>query len=97
MSRSDRLVLIVPRFSRARVSDNAMKAVARIAVARVNRLAVPRPLMKEPMPWEVPIPRPPPSLRWISTTPISARVTNRWIIRRTLFKEGFRMVTRADF
>ena len=58
--------------------------VARIAVVRVSRLAVPRPVMKPPMPCEVPMPRPPPSLRWISTTPISARVTNRWMISRTV-------------
>ena len=80
----ERLVPIVPRFISASVSDNAMNAVAKTAVARVSRLAVPRPLMNEPMPWEVPMPSPPPSLRWISTTPISARVTNRWIIRRTV-------------
>src|SRR5271163_4728520 len=35
--------------------------------------------MKAPMPCELPIPRPPPSLRWISTTPISAIVTKTWI------------------
>ncbi len=29
------------------------------------------------------MPSPPPSLRWISTTPISAIVTNRWISSRT--------------
>jgi hypothetical protein len=91
VSRMDRLVPIVPRFSRARLSDKAIKAVARIAVARVNKLAVPRPLMNEPMPWEVPMPRPPPSLRWISTTPISARVTNKWMISRTVLKMRFRM------
>ena len=37
------------------------------------------------------MPRPPPSLRWISTTPIKARVTNRWMIRRTAAKVRFRM------
>ena len=65
-----------------------MKTVARIAVARVSRLAVPRPDMKEPMPCAVPIPRPPPSLRWISTTPISASVTKRWMISRTVVNAG---------
>ena len=29
-------------------------------------------------------PQPAPSLRWISTTPISASVTNRWMISRTV-------------
>ena len=61
-----------------------MKMVARMAVARVSRLAVPRPVMNPPMPWDEPIPNPPPSLRWISTTPISASVTNRWMMSRTL-------------
>ena len=74
----------VPRFSSARVSDSTMNSTARIAVVRVSRLAVPRPDMNEPMPWELPMPRPPPSLRWISTTPISARVTNKWMINRTV-------------
>jgi hypothetical protein len=76
----------VPRFNSAKASDSAMKTVARIAVARVSRLAVPRPDMNEPMPCELPIPSPPPSLRWINTTPISARVTNRWVIVRTAVK-----------
>jgi hypothetical protein len=97
VSSSDRVVPIVPRFIRASVSDNAMNAVARIAVARVSRLAVPRPLMNEPIPWEVPMPNPPPSLRWISTTPIRARVTNRWMIRRTVANGRFRIGGAAEF
>jgi hypothetical protein len=63
--------------STASVIDSAMKIAARMAVVRVSKLAVPRPLMNEPMPWEVPMPSPPPSLRWISTTPISRTVTNK--------------------
>src|SRR3954463_5108634 len=95
-SSSDRPgVADVPRSSSARVSDSNMKITARIAVVRVSRLAVPRPDMNEPMPCELPIPRPPPSLRWIRTTPISARVTNRWMISRTVlnardFQTGWR-------
>src|SRR5215469_5312665 len=80
---------VVPRFSRASVSDSAMNTVARMAVVRVSRLAVPRPDMNAPMPCELPIPRPPPSLRWISTTPISASVTNRWTISRTVVMRGY--------
>ena len=53
-------------------------------MVRVSRLAVPRPDMNAPMPCELPIPSPPPSLRWISTTPIRASVTNRWMISRTV-------------
>ena len=82
---------MVPRFIKARVSDSTMKMVARMPVARVSKLAVPRPLMNEPMPWVEPMPSPPPSLRWISTTPIRARVTNRWMIRRTVLNVRFRM------
>ena len=77
VSRSDRPAPMVPWFISASVSDRAMKMVAKMAVVRVSRLAVPRPDMKAPMPWELPIPSPPPSLRWISTTPINASVTNR--------------------
>lgn len=95
-SSSDRLVPIVPRFNNASDNDNAIKAVARIAVARVNKLAVPRPVMNEPIPCDVPIPRPPPSLRWISTTPIRAKVTNRWMIKRTVAK-GSAPKDAADF
>ena len=76
-SRIDRLTPVVPRFSSASARDNDMNKAAKIAVVRVNRLAVPRPDMNEPMPWELPIPKPPPSLRWISTTPINASVTNK--------------------
>ncbi len=68
--------------------DKAKKITARTAVVRVSRFAVPRPLMNEPMPCDVPMPRPPPSLRWISTTPISRRVTNRWTINRTVLNAG---------
>ena len=53
----------VPRSSSASVSDRTMKIAASIAVVRVSRLAVPRPDMNEPMPWELPTPSPPPSLR----------------------------------
>ena len=53
----------VPRDRKARVSDSTKKRPASTAVARVSRLAVPRPVMKAPMPWEEPMPRPPPSLR----------------------------------
>src|SRR4051794_12158637 len=62
----------------------AKNAVPRIAVVRVSRLVVPRPLMNPPMPCDVPIPSPPPSERWISTTPISARVTKRCRTSRTV-------------
>ena len=65
-----------------------MKMAARMAVARVSRLAVPRPPMNEPMPCEEPMPSPPPSLRWISTTPISASVTNRWMISKREVMDG---------
>ena len=88
----------VPRLSSASVSDRAMKMVARIAVVLVNRLAVPRPDMNAPIPCELPMPRPPPSLRWISTTPIRARVTNKWMINRTVFNDdvlSMRSVGRA--
>ena len=74
----------VPRSISASVSDKPMKITASTAVVRVSRLAVPRPDMNDPIPWELPMPRPPPSLRWISTTPIRAKVTNRWIISRTV-------------
>ena len=66
-----------------RTSDSAMNNVASTAVPRVSRLAVPRPDMNDPMPWLWPMPRPPPSLRWISTMPISASVTSRWMVSRT--------------
>ena len=84
VSRIDRVVPEVPRFSNAKVSERPMKITARIAVVRVSRLAVPRPDMNEPMPWELPMPSPPPSDRWISTTPISASVTKRWMISSTV-------------
>ncbi len=78
VSRIDRVVAPeVPRFSQPRSSASVRKIAARIAVVRVSRLAVPRPDMNEPMPCELPIPSPPPSLRWISTTPIRASATNR--------------------
>jgi hypothetical protein len=51
-----------------------MKAAARIAVVRVRRLAVERPVMNPDMPPPPPIPRPPPSLFWTSTTPMSVIV-----------------------
>ena len=80
----------------ARIRLVSMKAPARIAVVRVSRFAVPRPDMNEPIPWELPMPRPPPSLRWISTTPIRARVTNRWIISRTVLNaRDFQAATAA--
>ena len=75
---------VVPLFSSASTSDRPKNTAARMAVVRVSRLAVPRPLMNEPMPCEVPMPSPPPSLRWISTTPIRASVTNRWMISSTV-------------
>ena len=87
-SSSDRCDTVLPRFINASVNDSSMKMAAKIAVVRVSRLAVPRPDMNEPMPWEVPMPNPPPSLRWIRTTPISARVTNRWTISNTVLKKG---------
>src|SRR4051812_5895315 len=76
VSNTERPIPDVPRFISARVRDSAMKIAARMAVVRVSRLAVPRPDMNAPMPWELPMPRPPPSLRWIRTTPIRAMVTN---------------------
>jgi hypothetical protein len=54
-----------------------MNIVARIAVARVSRLAVPRPDMNAPMPCDDPMHSQPTSLRWIITTTISASETNR--------------------
>ena len=74
----------VPRSSSANVNERAMNITASTAVVRVSKLAVPRPDMKEPIPCELPMPRPPPSLRCIKTTPIRARVTNKWIISRTV-------------
>ena len=79
-----------PRESQARVSDRTKKTTASPAVARVRRFAVPRPVMKAPMPWDEPMPNPPPSLRWSSTTPIRARVTKRWIMSRTVVMERAR-------
>ena len=49
-------------------------SVARIAVVRVSALAVPRADMKPDPP---PMPRPPPSDRWMRTTPIKATTTMR--------------------
>ena len=95
-SRIDRVGAEVPRFSSASVSDNPMKITARTAVIRVSKLAVPRPDMNEPMPWELPMPRPPPSLRWISTTPIRLRVTNRWMISSTVFNAWDFQTNRAE-
>ena len=46
-------------------------AAASPAVARVNILAVPRPVMKPPDA-EPPMPRAPPSERWSNTTPTKA-------------------------
>ena len=42
----------VPRLSSASASDRAKNKVPRMAVVRVSKLAVPRPDMKLPMPWE---------------------------------------------
>src|SRR4029450_13180526 len=53
---------------------------ARIAVARVRTLAVPRLVMKPPV---EPMPRPPPSERCKSTTPIMANTSIRWITMMT--------------
>ena len=88
VSSKDRPTPIVPRFSSASASESRKKMVPRIAVVRVSRFAVPRPDMNPPIPWDVPMPRPPPSLRWINTTPIRARVTNRWISSRTVVMAG---------
>ena len=63
VSRIDRPDPAVPRFSNAKVNDKPMKITARIEVMRVSRLAVPRPDMNDPMPCELPMPNPPPSLR----------------------------------
>ena len=41
---------VVPRLSSASVSESPMNTVARIAVVRVSRFAVPRPDMNPPMP-----------------------------------------------
>ncbi len=53
----------VPRLINASVNDKLKNKNAKIAVVRVSRFAVPRPDMKLPMPWDEPIPSPPPSLR----------------------------------
>jgi hypothetical protein len=47
-----------------------MKSAPRIDVTLVRKLAVPRTLIKEPMPPDEPTPSPPPSERCSSTTPI---------------------------
>ncbi|CAM4313815.1 hypothetical protein ROMU108268_21575 [Roseomonas mucosa] len=75
---------LAPRLISASAMASTMKSVARTAVERVSRLAVPRPVMKAPIPWEEPMPRPPPSLRWSSTTPISARATKKCRTSRTV-------------
>ena len=68
----------------AKVKLVSMKQAARTAVARVNKLAVPRILTKpEPLP-PPPIPRPPPSLFCSSTTTTKATAINKWITRSTV-------------
>src|SRR3954452_19763306 len=57
------------------------KPTARIAVVRVNRLAVPRLDMKPPPP---PTPSPPPSDFCSKTAPISAETIIRWITIATV-------------
>ena len=52
--------------------------------------------MNEPMPWDVPTPSPPPSLRWISTTPINASVTNRWMTSSTVIMDGLSGMARRS-
>src|SRR5882672_11013136 len=59
----------------------AKKAAARIAVVRVSRLWVERPVMKPDMPPPPLMPSPPPSLFWIRMTPIIAMARRRWMTR----------------
>ena len=68
----------------AKVKLVSMKQAARIAVALVSKLAVPRMLTKlEPLPLP-PIPRPPPSLFCSRTTTTSETAINKWITRSTV-------------
>src|SRR5579859_994 len=76
----------------------AMKQPARIAVVRVSRFAVDRPVMKPdmPPPPPPPRPRPPPSLFWISTTPIRETAKSTWTTRTTIIMaEDFDPVCRT--
>src|SRR4029453_14636825 len=71
------------RFVPARIDSARLvkkNSPARIAVARVRTLAVPRLVMKPPV---EPMPRPPPSERCKSTTPIMANTNIRWITMMT--------------
>src|ERR1051326_6274966 len=60
------------------------KPAARMAVARVSTLAVPRLVMKPPPP---PMPRPPPSDFCSMITPIIARTSIRWTTIMTVCME----------
>ena len=68
-----------------RIKLVAKKSPARIAVARLNTLAVPR-LDMNPAP--PPIPRPPPSDRCSSTRPIMTSTIMRWITMMTVCMNG---------
>src|SRR5207248_735994 len=68
---------------RARPTEVTKKQAARIAVVRVRRFAVERPVMKPDMP-PPPMPSPPPSLFCRRTTPTSATAMSRWTTRTTV-------------
>jgi hypothetical protein len=67
--------------SRDRTKLVRKKTAARLAVALVSTLEVPRLVMNPPPP---PMPRPPPSERWRSTIPIMATTTMRWMTMMTV-------------
>jgi len=61
----------------------AKNTAARIAVVRVSRLAVERPVMNPDMP-PPPMPSAPPSLFCSITTPISASAISIWTTNNTI-------------
>ncbi len=68
-----------------------MKPVAKIEVARVSKLAVPRTVINPPRLDEPPPPiNPPPSdeVRWIKITPISAIAKSTWMTSKVAAIEG---------
>ncbi len=63
------------------VSDVAMNAIARPHVSFAIAVSGGRPALGLPSP--PPMPRPPPSERWTSTTPIRVSASRRWTISTT--------------
>ena len=66
----------------ARVMLVRKNSAARIAVVRVRRLAEPRAVIR--LASLRPMPRPPPSLRWIRMVPIRAAARITWMTSRTV-------------